>query len=309
VWEALFVAPSNIGRIHPGTWDLVLLVFLGIVNRSAGTVAMLTAAALVAVGRRPGVLRAIATTVGTIVSVIVLGAVVANLWKADRWTGAMTFLSLVLAAVVALLSAVFLIRSDASAKGVDSALWACLTAELGMIAFLSHSSAGAWFNYGIAATVFAAALAGRSLSLALGPARPARVLVPAILAPAVILVSSAFELADDYANDLVDRARAEFIYGQVKHPRSAFFFAGRPGLNRLDGRLELVYDDWLYPVFESARLAEPRSRWLRRALATGAVRAIVKTTEGPVLEGTGLDIRLLGYVPTGKLPPFFVWVR
>ena len=29
------------------------------------------------------------------------------------------------------------------------------------------------------------------------------------------------------------------------------FFADRPGLNRVHGRADLVYDPWLYPVFES----------------------------------------------------------
>ena len=48
----------------------------------------------------------------------------------------------------------------------------------------------------------------------------------------------------------------------LKLPPSAFFFLERPGINRVNGRLELVYDDWLYPVFESLHLAEPRSGWL-----------------------------------------------
>ena len=43
IWEAAFVAAANVGRIHPGGWDHVWLVFIGITNRSAGLVAMLAA--------------------------------------------------------------------------------------------------------------------------------------------------------------------------------------------------------------------------------------------------------------------------
>ena len=46
VWDAAFVAAANVGRVHPGDWDKVLIVFLGIVNRSAGMVALLAAAGL-----------------------------------------------------------------------------------------------------------------------------------------------------------------------------------------------------------------------------------------------------------------------
>ena len=43
---------------------------------------------------------------------------------------------------------------------------------------------------------------------------------------------------------------------------TTIFFVDRPGFNRVHGRADLVYDPWLYPVFESIKLAEPRSAWL-----------------------------------------------
>ncbi len=69
-------------------------------------------------------------------------------------------------------------------------------------------------------------------------------------------------------------------------PLTAVFFADRPGLNRMNGRLDWVYDDWLYPVFESPKLAEPRARWLRPLLGDpAAVRAVVLESDGPRLDG------------------------
>ena len=101
----------------------------------------------------------------------------------------------------------------------------------------------------------------------------------------------------------------ERIYDHLERPRSSFFFTDHPGRNRVNGRLELVYDDWLYPVFESLSLAESRSSWLGPPLAMGPVRAVVKPNDGPLIDGTTLDLRRLGYRPDVSLGPFFVWTR
>ena len=101
----------------------------------------------------------------------------------------------------------------------------------------------------------------------------------------------------------------ERIYEHLERPRSSYFITGHPGRNRVNGRLELVYDDWLYPVFESLGLAESRSSWLGPPLAMGPVRAVVSTSERPTIEGTTLDLRRLGYRPDVSLGPYFVWTR
>jgi len=131
-----------------------------------------------------------------------------------------------------------------------------------------------------------------------------------LLASLVVLVScvSGVELARE--EDRVIQGLARSLEDYLRRPRSSYFFAGRPGLNRTDGRLDLVYDDWLYPVFESYGLAEPRSLWLRPALASGTVRVVVNNSARPVLEGTTLDLRRMGYRPDAKMEPYFyVWIR
>ena len=64
----------------------------------------------------------------------------------------------------------------------------------------------------------------------------------------------------------------------VQRPAAEIFFVDLPGANRVHGRIDLVYDPWLYPVFESIGLAEPRSIWLEQALATGPVRVVATTS-------------------------------
>ena len=88
-----------------------------------------------------------------------------------------------------------------------------------------------------------------------------------------------------------------------------FFFVDRPGVNRLDGRTDLVYDDWLYPVFESIGLAEPRTAWLTRALTSGPVQVVVTTSDRPRVGDNGPPLARLRYRPRTQVGPFFVWVR
>ena len=40
VWQAVIVAAGGVGRVHPGDWDHVYIVFVGITNRTAGLIAL-----------------------------------------------------------------------------------------------------------------------------------------------------------------------------------------------------------------------------------------------------------------------------
>jgi hypothetical protein len=310
VWEATLVAAAHVGRVHPGDWNTVLVLLLGILNRSAGIVAMLAAAAIIAVARRPGPLRRLAIGVAAVVVGILLGMVLTDLVFANNDTGAVLFVALTLTVAFAIPAAALTVRSISPGKGIDAALWGYLAAELGIVVLLSRASSGAWINYGIPATVFIATLAARTLSHALDAGASRLAASSTVLAAAVVLLASVKGLNEARWDALVADTLNRSLSNHIKLPRSSYFFTGRPGFNRDDGRLELVYDDWLYPVFESSGLAEPRSRWLRRALASGPVRVVVKGTEGPMIDGTSIDLRPLGYRPDAKLEPYFyAWIR
>ena len=87
----------------------------------------------------------------------------------------------------------------------------------------------------------------------------------------------------------------------------AFFFVGRPDVNLAHGRADLVYDEWLYPVFESVGLAERRSVWLRRALVSSSVRYVVMPSQGTRIEGLDQTLPELGFFPSRVVGPFFLW--
>jgi hypothetical protein len=76
----------------------------------------------------------------------------------------------------------------------------------------------------------------------------------------------------------------------------------------MSGRLEWVYDDWLYPAFESMKLAEPRARWLRPLLeARGGVRAVVLESDSDRLDGIPETLPALGFQSAGRVGSFRVW--
>jgi hypothetical protein len=193
--------------------------------------------------------------------------------------------------------------SPLSARAIGAVLWVGLAAEVALMIFLFRSSTGAGHNYAIPGTVFASALASRGLSRAMDFEVSSPAAFPALLASLVVLVSCVSGVEQAREEDRGMQGLARSLEGCLPGPRFSYFFAGRPGLNWTDGRLDLVYDDWLYPVFESLGLAENHSRWLRRELASGTVRVIVNKSARPVLEGTTLDLRRMGYRPDAKFEP------
>jgi len=107
----------------------------------------------------------------------------------------------------------------------------------------------------------------------------------------------------------MERAGLARVSNVLRRSSSEIFFVDLPGANRLYGRLDLVYDPWLYPAFESIGLAEPRSIWLEQALSTGPVRAVVSTSISPRINGVERTLNELGYGDPIRVGDFFVWQR
>jgi hypothetical protein len=127
-----------------------------------------------------------------------------------------------------------------------------------------------------------------------------------------VLAVPAFALTDVKETLARRRAEADLIRRLAERTEvnsDAVFFADRPGLNRVHGRSDLVYDPWLYPVFESLGLAERRSEWLARALETGPVRLIVTAAPQTRIDGIARGLSELGYTLRLRLGPWLVWMR
>ena len=139
-------------------------------------------------------------------------------------------------------------------------------------------STGGWFNYAIQAVVIACVLTARALSRAFDGAASWRPLFPAALAALAVPAFAFTDVKQVLGKREAESADLARLLAYVRRPSAEIFFVDLPGANRLHGRIDLVYDPWLYPVFESIGLAEPRSIWLDRALATGPVRVVATTS-------------------------------
>jgi hypothetical protein len=332
IWQASFVAAGRVGRVHPGDWDHVGINFVGIVNRTAGLIVLLAAAGLSTLAARPGLMRKILAGLGTGWIGLIVGLL------AHQAVGAQVFVDALRRALLAVLPRLHALdagsipialavigtfgvlavvipvcalveRSRFLGSRLDLALWLYLAGEVALFTALFRLSTGSWLNYAIQAVVFAGVLTARAVSRAADLASTRRPLLPVAVAVLGVLAAAFNAVFHEALRIRADRAALELVLDRMAQPSSAFFFADHPGLNRVHGRPELVFDGWLYPVFESEGLAEPRTVWLRQALATGPIRVIVKASGTSRIEGVEPSLYRLGYRPDISVGPFYVWRR
>jgi hypothetical protein len=307
--QAVFIAAANVGRVHPSDLGHALTVLFAIIGRSTGLIALLAASALALMSIAGGLLRRVLVAAGTLLVGLIFVLVTLEVVYPDRSQGVYMLPALFAAALLILPGCAFLERRSVARSGPDGALWHYLAAELVLMLLLCRSSTGAWVNYAIPSVVVASVLTGRILDRALSEVKSPVRLIPIALAASVVPVGTvmgAYWSAQQRRNEASALAR---VLREVGRPRSEFFFVDRPGENRASGRLDLVFDEWLYPVFESIHLAEPRSIWLRRALTVGSVSVIVCSSEDARIDGIGLTLEQLGYARRFHVGRFFVWER
>jgi hypothetical protein len=310
VYEAEFAAAGFTGRVHPADWHHVWIVALRVIERTAGLILLLAAAGLGAVAARPGVGRTLLAVLGTGVITMIVALLAVQAIAENLDAGALALIATLGVLVVVLPLGAVIGRTPFLGDRLDAALGIYLAGEVALGAVLVRMSTGAWDNYAIQGIVFASVLAARAASRVVVAAPSLRVLLPIVLAAGGVLLSATSEIAFAAMQTRADRSAVNEIISRAGQPPSAFFFAGRPGLNRVHGRRELVYDDWLYPVFEQLGLAEPRSRWLGPALESGPIRVVVNRSRSPRIEGVEPTLSALGYRHAFQVgPSFYVWMR
>ena len=212
--------------------------------------------------------------------------------------------------VFLIIPACYLLSRNTLASGsVDNAVLVYLAAECVVVTILSRASTGAWVNYGIQAVVFASILTARALDRACDFVPSMRGMLPLVMAALVVVCNVIVGVRATAGTRLYHRLALARVFEHYRRPTSEFFFLNRPGYNRVYGQHALVFDDWLYPVFESIHLAEPRSVWLTRALADDGINYVVTTSDSSTIDGLGRSFHNLGYVPGIEVGPFRVWER
>ena len=309
--QAVFRAAAAASRVHPADSLRASIVFIAISGKSSGLIAIMVAAGLAIVGAREGEGRAPLVILGTVVIVLIAASNLLNLLGIvlTTWDLMLGVVNLTIGALLIVPACYLLTTQNRSAGGLDRVLWIYLAAELGLVTILSWMSTGAWMNYGIQAIVFASVLVARDLERALERTLRPRQVFPIAVAALVVFTGASNNTLETAQDRSVARATRAQVLDHLGGPCSELFVEARPGDNRLNGRLDLVYDDWLYPVFESIHQAEPRSIWLQRALTSGTIRYVAKLSDSPAIDGLGETLTHLGYVRDFSLGPFYVWRR
>jgi hypothetical protein len=307
--QAVFLAAAGASRVHPADWGRAWIVISAIIGRSSGLVALLAAAGLAQVAARRGLIGWLVGLAGATLIVLLFSTAVLESTRAGRPAAIISYLALWACVGIVLPACALLAGRGFLGGSLDACLWLLLSGELVVVVLLSRASSGSWINYGIQAVVWVCVLSARAIARGCeaSPRSPALGLIAlaSLLVP-VALVQGVYRIT-------IERRRDRDVIGRIVQesgrPSSEYFFAGAPGLNRVYGRPELVYDAWLYMVFETMHLAQPRSTWLRRALTSSPIRLIVNTSESPAIDGLDETLAALGYVPSFQAGDLFVWER
>jgi hypothetical protein len=307
--QALITAARNVTLVHPADWSFATNIFLALTWKCAGVILLALAAGTGLLLVQPTVWRRTVAGLATALVALVVALEAAQLYSASMAISASIVIVELAAIALVVPAGIVWERRAVFGSRIDAALGLYLLGELALVAVLSRQSTGAWYNYALQAAIFAAVLSARAVWRAFETARAARTLV-AVLIAALAVPLFAFTDATAVANrKRVEGALLDRVVQRLKRPGSEIFFIDRPGDNRVRGRIDLVYDQWLYPVFETIGLAEPRSVWLGRALSAGPVRAVVTASSSAAIDGIPRSLPALGYRLSFRTGPFWVWER
>jgi len=307
--KAVIVAARACSVFHPATWQFARDSMLVLSWKCVGLILLLATAALAGVVARSGVWSRLLAASGIALIGLVSTLTVIQSFAVSPQVSRAIVLGLVVTMVFLLPTSVHALRRAWRSGGVDIALTLYVFAELALTAYLWRLSTGGWFNYAIEAVVLISILTARAMARVVEHPLPKPAILGFLLA---VLAVPAFALTD--VKEIIARRRAESfliekLVDRLDASPGAVFFVDRPGFNRVYGRAELVHDPWLYPVFESIQLAEPRSAWLERALETGPVRTVVASSLASRIDGLSRSLPELGYTLRGRVGPWLVWVR
>jgi hypothetical protein len=307
--RAVVTAAVNVGRVHPAGWSFAVSMFGALTWKCAGLYALWGAAGVAVLANHPGRGRRAVAGAGTAIVAMIVTLEVFQTYYAHMAISIGIVIGVLLLVVLVLPGSGFHERRWLFGSPVDRALWLYLIGELAIVAVLSGQSTGAWYNYALQAVVFAAVLTARALSRAFAVASRSRQLVPAALAAMSVPLFAFTDANEVVAERHFERESVTRLLAQIGRKPTEIFFVDRPGDNRLHGRLDLVYDPWLYPVFETIGLAEPRSVWLASALSTGPVRVVVASKTTDKIDGIPRNLFELGFRPKYRLGPLLGWER
>ena len=219
-----------------------------------------------------------------------------------------------LVGLIALASAFALsFRATFQGRRLDFLVSIYLLAEMASLLPLCLYNKGSADNYALQAVILACVLIGRAVDRVLADQtrfswRPA----PLILASFVVLARDLQYIEMGISSRLREQAILHSMFSNSEiagQPPSRIYFVDRLALNRSHGNLSVAHDEWLYGAFERVGAADPRSLWLRSALATGSVHYVVMPDESATVPGLDEPLPELGYSLAQRIGDYSIWKR
>ena len=306
--RSVFVAALTVGQAHPADWLFSANYLLVLVWKCVGPILLLAAAGLVLVSAGRGRAQRGLVMAGAIVIGAVAGLAVIQFFVIRIGISALLTASLMMVVVV-VIPACYVFEKSLVSEWLDRALWGYFAAEMVFTTILWRLSTGGWFNYAIEAVLIGCVLTARTLARAFDRPVSWRFLISAVMAAVAVPVFAWTDVRQVLRRRDTEAKEMALLLNRLPQPASQIFFVDLPGANRLHGRRGLVYDPWLYPVFESIDQAEPRSGWLEEELATGATRFVATISSHAKVDGLRRSLPELGYSRSGRVGSYFLWAR
>jgi hypothetical protein len=188
-----------------------------------------------------------------------------------------------------------------------------LVAEILALVPLYYYNLGAADNYALQGIVFGAILMGRCLARLIADPEGRAVGSIAVAIAALLIAARDVQFVELVWGSRAQN-RADLLALRTHPPirdraADAIYFVDRPEYNRLFGNPRLAHDEFVYGAFEAVGAAEPKSEWLKSALASGTVQIVVMPEARTEIPGLRESLPDLGYRFAGRYGIYRVWER
>ena len=306
--HSVFSAARHVMEVHPADDFFALNLTLALIWKCVGPILLIGAASAAMAAGKTGYAPSIFVRASTLLIGLITALTIMQVFVARAWLGGVIAAGLVL--VIAIVIPICgIIERDAIGCWPDGVFGVFCSCELLFAISLWSLSTGGWFNYALEAVVLVSVLAGRAVARACERSASSAARLPLLIAALALPAYALTDLRQVVLKRDSESREARSVVSTAGCAASAILFVDLPGMNRLNGRRDLVIDPWLYPVFEATGLTEPRSVWIEQRLRDGSIHAVATTAPGDKIDGVTRSLPELGFRIVRRAGRYRVWLR
>ncbi len=306
--QSVLSAVRHVASVHPPDRFFAVNLSLALIWKGVGLILLLAASGVTMTARQPGFARKAFATVSTLLFAFITALTIVQIFTARPWVGGLIAAGLVVVMAI-VVPASGVVGHDLIKSVPDRMLCAFGVSEVVFAIWMWSLSTGGWFNYALEAVVIAAVVTARAMTRACERPLPRTVRLPLAIAALAVPAFAFTDIKQVLLKRNSDTDEVAAVVEKTGCAASTIFFVDLPGVNRVNGRCDIVYDAWLFPVFESMGLAEPRSAWLEQRVLDGSISAVATTSTGDKISGVNRSLGDLGFSELKRVGRYRVWMR